>query len=68
MRGNEGPTQVRGVPRDCFGNWLLGYSSFLRSCSSFEAELWKVFKGLLRPGGWEFVHRLKVNYDSVKVV
>ena len=35
-----------GLLRDCDGNWLGGFSTYLGTCSTKEAELWALILGL----------------------
>lgn len=52
-----------GVIRDQVGNWLLGYSRHLGSCSILEAELWGIFEGINM--AWSLgVRRIEVECDS----
>lgn len=45
-RGNPGPAGYGGVFREERGYWVLGYLGRLEDCTSLEAELWGLFRGL----------------------
>lgn len=45
-RGNPGLAGYGGVIRDERGYWILGFYGRLDDCTSLEAELWGIFRGL----------------------
>lgn len=45
-KGNPGPAGFGGVFREERGHWVIGFYGRLEDCSSLEAELWGLFKGL----------------------
>ncbi|KAA3453419.1 reverse transcriptase [Gossypium australe] len=56
-----------GVVRDRDGNWVLGYTHYLRKCSPLEAELWSILDGvfILINRGYK---KIKIRSDNLEVV
>ncbi|KAG8474496.1 hypothetical protein CXB51_031152 [Gossypium anomalum] len=40
-------TAFGGVVRDQDGNWIVGFTRFLRLCTPFEAKVWGILDGIL---------------------
>ncbi|MBA0560243.1 hypothetical protein Golob_017154 [Gossypium lobatum] len=56
-----------GMVRDHYGNWIVGFTRFLRVCSPFEAEVWSILDRifiLLNKG----YRRAIILTDNVEVV
>lgn len=45
-KGDPGQAGYGGLLRDEVGTWLWGYHGYLGSCTSLEAELWGLYRGL----------------------
>lgn len=45
-KGNPGPAGFGGVFREERGHWVIGFYGRLEDCTSLEAELWGIFRGL----------------------
>ncbi|KAL4346674.1 hypothetical protein GQ457_17G015250 [Hibiscus cannabinus] len=43
----EGFASCGGVVRTSSGEWIIGFSKYVRICSTVVAELWDVFEGLV---------------------
>ncbi|KAA3488041.1 LINE-type retrotransposon LIb DNA [Gossypium australe] len=62
-----GDAAAGGVVRDQDGNWILGYTHYLGSCSPLEAELWGVLDGvlILLNKGYK---KVKIQTDNLEVI
>ncbi|CAL5413457.1 unnamed protein product [Camellia sinensis] len=61
------PGGFRGLLRDETGAWICGFYGKLENCTSLEAELWAVYKGLtiiLQKG----FHKVIIETDATEVV
>lgn len=45
-KGDPGQSRYGGLLRDEAGTWLWGYHGYLGNCTSLEAELWGLYRGL----------------------
>ncbi|CAL5424318.1 unnamed protein product [Camellia sinensis] len=45
-KGDPGQSGYGGLLRDETGAWLWGYHGYLGNCTSLEAELWGIYRGL----------------------
>lgn len=45
-KGDLGQAGYGGLLRDEAGTWLWGFYGYLGSCTSLEAELWGIYRGL----------------------
>ncbi|EEF37507.1 conserved hypothetical protein [Ricinus communis] len=41
------PAKAGGILRDCYGNWVSGFTVNTGSCSITEAELWGLHQGFV---------------------
>lgn len=66
-RGNPGPAGYGGVFREERGFWVLGFYGKLDDCTSLEAELWGIFRGLelVQSQGMEAV---EIDSDSTAAI
>lgn len=66
-RGNPGPAGFGGVFKEERGHWVLGFYGRLADCTSLEAELWGIFRGLelVQSQGMEAV---EVESDSATTI
>jgi len=66
-RGNPGKAGYGGVIRDDCGCWILGFYGRLEDCSSLEAELWGIFRGLELVQS-QSMEALEVDSDSTTAI
>ncbi|CAL5437935.1 unnamed protein product [Camellia sinensis] len=62
-KGDPGQAGYGELLRDETGTWLLGYYGTLGHCSSLEAEIWAIYRGLtilFRKG----IKGVEIEYDS----
>ncbi|CAL5338789.1 unnamed protein product [Camellia sinensis] len=45
-KGDPGQAGYGGLLRDEAGTWVWGFYGYLGSCTSLEAELWSIYRGL----------------------
>ncbi|KAA3453503.1 reverse transcriptase [Gossypium australe] len=62
-----GNAAAGGVVRDRDGNWILGYTHYMGSCSPLEAELWSILDGVLTLMNKGY-KRVKIQTDNLEVV
>lgn len=62
-----GQATAGGALRNASNRWLGGFSMQLGACTSYRAELWVVYKGLLL--AWELgFKRIIIQVDSLLLV
>ncbi|CAL5435909.1 unnamed protein product [Camellia sinensis] len=44
--GDPRQSSYGGLLRDEVGSWLWGYHGYLGHCTSLEAEIWNIYRGL----------------------
>lgn len=67
LSGNPGPVGYGGAFREERGHWVLGFFGRLENCTSLEAELWSLFRGLemIQQQGME---AMEVELDSTVAI
>ncbi|MBA0684344.1 hypothetical protein Goari_025936 [Gossypium aridum] len=67
---DSGYAGTRGVARDRDGNWIVGFTHFLRVYSPFEAEVWGILDGIfiLLNKGYRRVIILTDNLEIVQIL
>lgn len=66
-KGNPGPAGFGGVFREERGHWVIGFYGRLEDCTSLEAELWGIFRGLEMVKS-QNMEALEIDSDSASAI